>query len=135
MVIRTPTAPFRRLPRPLSGLLLAATLTACGVPANPSASHASDAASDAAAKAKDILSTKCAPCHGNDGSHAGGIDYISDLKKLVDAHLVVPASGATSPLLKAVKAGKMPKAPRPPLPQDEQDALSAWIDLGAPAAP
>lgn len=84
----------------------------------------------AALEAQRILTTRCASCHGN-GAANGGFSTVLDVDKLVSEGRVVPDDAEGSPLFRVVQAGAMPKG-GPRLSSDELDALSTWIECGAP---
>jgi mono/diheme cytochrome c family protein len=100
------------------------------------AARPAPAAEDPAAladKARTVLQTHCAACHGGKGSAKGGFGYVLDRERLVARNQVVPGKAAESALFQRVEQGEMPpgKGPRPGA--DEQAVLRRWIDAGAPA--
>src|SRR3954451_19109236 len=85
-----------------------------------------------AQKAQGVLKAHCYRCHGAEGNVEGGMNYVTDLERLVVRKKGVPGKPDQSPLLKRVVAGTMP----PPDVKDrpsaaDKAALRAWIDAGA----
>jgi hypothetical protein len=92
--------------------------------------------------ARAVLKTYCYRCHGQDGRNEGGLNVVTDLKKLVESKRVVPGDPDRSKLLRRVVGGEMPpevdfedqdEDPRPlprPSPQ-EVGLLRRWIQDGA----
>jgi mono/diheme cytochrome c family protein len=83
-------------------------------------------------KAKAVLNTHCAACHGKPGSAKGGFDYVLDRDRLVTREQVVPGKADESPLLLRVRKGEMPPAQRPAPTAEEVESLRRWIEAGAP---
>src|SRR5262249_54635411 len=72
-----------------------------------------------AKKALDVLKAHCYRCHGADGNVEGGMNYVTDLERLVARKKVVPGKPDQSPIFRRVAAGSMPPAgahrnPTPP---------------------
>lgn len=77
-----------------------------------------------------ILTQYCSGCHEAPNS-SGGMDYITDLQKLIDNAKVIPNDPDNSPLLIRLENGTMP--PTGDGPSDEEIAIiRAWIEVGAP---
>jgi mono/diheme cytochrome c family protein len=92
-----------------------------------------DADAGLATRARAILKSNCARCHGQDGVAKGKFGYVLDRDKLVARNKVVPGSPAESELYQRVASGEMPppgKTPRPG--KDEVALLKRWIEAGAP---
>src|SRR5436309_14670896 len=70
-----------------------------------------------AAQAHAVLKTHCYRCHGLDGAIEGGMNYITDLGKLVSRKKVVAGDPAASRLFKRIDDGSMP-------PPGEKERLS-----------
>src|SRR5262245_10676049 len=86
-----------------------------------------------AKKALDVLKAHCYRCHGADGNVEGGMNYVTDLERLVARKKVVPGKPDQSPIYKRVAAGTMPPAEaNDKLTDSDKAALKAWIDAGAP---
>jgi hypothetical protein len=95
-----------------------------------------------AESARGVLETYCYRCHGKDGRNEGGLNVVTDLKKLVESKRVVPGDPERSKLLKRVAGGDMPPEVDfedqaenpPPLPRpkpQEVAVLRSWIQAGA----
>lgn len=85
-----------------------------------------------AAKAQAALKTHCYRCHGQDGAIEGGMNYITDLGKLVGRKKVIPNDPNASRLFRRIDDGTMP----PPgekirLTAEEIDDIKKWIAAGA----
>ncbi|HEV3121450.1 MAG TPA: c-type cytochrome domain-containing protein, partial [Isosphaeraceae bacterium] len=89
-----------------------------------------------------VLQKYCYQCHGKDGRNEGGMNVVTDLKKLVESKRVIPHEPERSKLLRRVVVGDMPpeidfddpsESPKPlPRPTPEEIAtLRAWIKEGA----
>ncbi len=86
-----------------------------------------------AKKAHDVLKAHCYRCHGAEGNVEGGMNFVTDLDRLVARKKVVPGKPDQSPLFKRVAAGTMPPPEVKDRPSDgDKAALRAWIDAGAP---
>jgi len=82
-----------------------------------------------------VLERNCFRCHGKDGSKEGGVDYVLDVKKLIDKRKVVPGAADKSRLYLRVVNGDMPCDGEQPRPTKEEIALlKVWIDGGDPSA-
>jgi hypothetical protein len=93
-----------------------------------------------------VLTTFCADCHGQraieDGNVQGGIDYISDIDRLVEEGWIIPLRSAESPLIQIVNEGSMPPPGVEPRPTNEDililrrfiDAPLFWPDDEPPVA-
>jgi cytochrome c553 len=62
------------------------------------AAHAAELDPELTKKAVAVLERNCFRCHGKDGSNEGGVDYILDVKKLIDKRKVVPGAAEKSRL-------------------------------------
>jgi hypothetical protein len=93
-------------------------------------------------EARAVLQKYCYACHGRDGRNEGGLNVVTDLKKLVASKRVIPREPERSKLLRRVVVGDMPPEvdsedagadPKPlPRPTPEEVAtLRAWIKEGA----
>ena len=103
--------------------------------AAPSAASAAEPDPELAKKALAILDKTCSRCHGKDGRNEGGVDYILDVKKLIDKRKLVPGAAEKSRLYLRVVNGDMPCDGEQPRPTKEQIALlKVWIDGGDPSA-
>lgn len=95
---------------------------------------AADADPQLAAQAFAVLKTNCARCHGPDGTNEGGMNYILDVKQLVERKKIVPGDPSKSKLFKRVAEDEMPPEDEKPRPSKEEVALlEKWIQAGAPA--
>ncbi|MBX9580609.1 MAG: WD40 repeat domain-containing protein, partial [Gemmataceae bacterium] len=93
-----------------------------------------DDAADLAAKARTVLTTHCARCHGQDGAAEGGLNYAADLAKLVARKKVVPGDPDASRLFQRIAEGTMPPEGEEPRPSPaEVAAVRKWITAGAVA--
>jgi mono/diheme cytochrome c family protein len=105
------------------------------VVAAPSAVRAAEADPELTKKALAVLDKTCSRCHGKDGTKEGGVDYILDVKKLIEKRKVVPGAAEKSRLYQRVANGDMPCDGEQPRPTKEEIALlKVWIDGGDPAA-
>ncbi|MBA4062494.1 MAG: hypothetical protein C0501_02085 [Isosphaera sp.] len=108
---------------------LAAALAAVAWPAS-----AADDPKALAAAAHTVFQAHCYRCHGQDGSVEGGLNFVSDLGKLVARKKVVPGDPAASRLFKRMDDGSMPPPDEKPRPTPaELEAVKKWIAAGAPA--
>ena len=124
-----------RIVPPLALLLLAGGLMWHGLETMPQRVAAAEPDSQVTKKALDVLERTCARCHGKDGSNEGGVDYILDVKRLIERRKVKPGDAAHSRLYLRVANGDMPcdgEEPRPT--KDEIALLKTWIDGGDPSA-
>lgn len=98
-----------------------------------SLAHAQNA--DLSNSAQSILTKYCAECHAATGD--GGIDYISDLGKLVERKKVIPGQSGQSRILQRMQEAnpdaKMPPpyASIPDVPPEELAIIKSWIEAGA----
>jgi hypothetical protein len=112
------------------------SLTVLCVTNGPSATSWGANVDDLPQVAQAILTKYCAECHSA-SSAEGGIDYASDLGKLVSSKKVVPGKPDESRVLKrmleADEEARMPPpyATHPTLIADEIDVVSRWIAEGA----
>lgn len=89
--------------------------------------------------AKLVLSKYCGECHTATGD--GGIDYITDLAKLVELDKVVPGKGDQSRLLQRMMEANPDSRMPPPYASETEVAPSDlkivkdWIEAGAPKEP
>lgn len=95
--------------------------------------------SNLASSAKMVLSKYCGECHTATGD--GGIDYITDLARLVELEKVVPGKGEQSRLLQRMLEvnpdSKMPPpyASEPEISPNDLKIIKDWIEAGAPIEP
>lgn len=91
--------------------------------------------SELAAKARRVLRVNCYRCHGQDGAIEGGMNYVSDLSKLVARKKVIPGAPGKSKIYKRLTSKTNPMPPEEektrPSPADV-DAIRKWIEAGAP---
>ncbi|HEV3436601.1 MAG TPA: c-type cytochrome domain-containing protein, partial [Gemmata sp.] len=114
---------------PADILSLAATLVL--IAAGPAFS--ADDPKQLAGQAKAILKTHCYRCHGQDGAIEGGMNYGTDLAKLVARKKVIPGDPAGSRLFKRIEEGTMPPPGEKSRPTAEEiDSIKKWITAGAP---
>ncbi len=89
-----------------------------------------------AARAAEVLRTRCARCHGGAAfgarANRGGFDHILDRAALIDGDLIVPGDPDRSLLYRRVRDGEMPPAGQPRPTDAEREALRTWIAAGAP---
>ncbi len=88
-----------------------------------------------AEKARKVLQTHCYRCHGQDGTNEGGLNFVTDLKQLVQRRRVTPGDAAKSKLLKRMASENDPMPPaeekvRPSA--DEHAVLKQWIEANCP---
>lgn len=87
-----------------------------------------------ARQAREILTTNCHRCHGQNGAVEGGFNYLLDRDRLVARKKIVPGQPEKSPLLQRIQDGEMPPEDEKPRPTAEDIArLRRWIAAGAPA--
>jgi len=85
-----------------------------------------------AAKAQAVMKTHCYRCHGQDGAVEGGVNYITDLSKLVARKKVVPNDPTASRLFRRMDDGTMPPPGEKIRPTAEElDDIKKWIAAGA----
>ena len=114
--------------------LFAAIVSLPGLLAGGSWAAAQEAPQELAARAQGILERNCGKCHGQAGTNAGGVNYILDVKKLVEKKRVVPGDPAKSRLVRLVSDGEMPPEDEKVRPSKEDLAtLEKWVRAGAPA--
>lgn len=108
----------------------------------PSLAQAAETQSDKsklASSAKMVLSKYCGECHMATGD--GGIDYITDLAKLVELQKVVPGKGQQSRILQRMLESnpdaKMPPpyASEPEMSLGDLKIVKDWIEAGAAQEP
>jgi mono/diheme cytochrome c family protein len=93
---------------------------------------AADDARQLASQAEAILRTHCYHCHGQDGSIEGGMNYGTDLTKLVARKKVIPGDPAGSRLYNRIEEGTMPPPGEKSRPTSEEIAsIKKWITSGA----
>ena len=112
-------------------LILSAGWPAAAAEAAPADSQ------DPHAAARELVVARCTACHGADAAESGlRLDSRAGLLKGGDfGPAVVVGSGATSELVRRVRSTADDERMPPdedPLSADDVDALSAWIDAGAP---
>ena len=94
-----------------------------------------DEAADLAAGARAVFVTHCVRCHGQDGAVEGGVNYVTDLPKLVARKKVVPGDPDGSRLFQRIADGTMPPPDEQPRPSPaEVAAVRKWIAAGAATA-
>ncbi len=102
----------------------------------------SPAASAQAGNVVNVLKKYCYRCHGQAGRNEGGLNFVTDLKKLVESKRIIPREPESSKLLTRMAGGDMPPdvdfedqaENPPPLPrptQAEVALIRAWIKAGA----
>jgi len=85
-----------------------------------------------ASRVQATLKTHCYRCHGQDGSVEGGMNYGTDLAKLVARKKVIPGDPAGSRLFKRIDEGTMPPPGEKSRPSSEEIAvMKQWISAGA----
>ena len=85
-------------------------------------------------KARAILQTHCAACHGGGKAAKGGFGFVLDRELLVGRSLVVPGKAGQSDLFLRVQQGEMPPPSKKIRPsQADLKILESWINAGAPA--
>lgn len=90
-----------------------------------------------ASETRDILTQRCAQCHSG-SAKSGGIDYIGDLKSLVQNQKVVPGEPDASKLFARIISEDAPMPPASagdPLSAADIAVVREWITIGAPPAP
>jgi WD40 repeat protein/mono/diheme cytochrome c family protein len=103
------------------------------VTAAPGSPKGRPADPDLARKARRVFEANCHRCHGQDGAVEGGMNYVTDLGKLVARKKVVPGNPDGSRLFRRVDDGSMPPEGETPRPSAEDVAvLKKWIEAGAP---
>ena len=91
-----------------------------------------DDAKELASKAQAALKTHCYRCHGQDGAIEGGVNYITDLGKLVGRKKVIPNEPNASRLFRRIDDGTMPPPGEKLRPTAaEIDDIKKWIAAGA----
>jgi hypothetical protein len=95
----------------------------------PRPADADENGAELARKAKAVLSTRCFPCHGMNGSASKNI-FVLDRTRLLSEKTVVPGD-SKSLLLRMVETGEMPLG-GPELSKPEKTALRDWVLNGAP---
>lgn len=89
-------------------------------------------AADPAIEALAILKANCYRCHGQDGSHEGGLGAILDANTLREHKLVIPGDAEKSKLIRRIVKNQMPPPDESPRPSEADIAkLRSWIDAGA----
>ncbi len=80
-----------------------------------------------------IFESRCVRCHGGASPVAGlSLSSYSDVMAgSRSGPVVVPGSAADSSLVRAIVSGRMPRG-APKLPDAEIQAISDWVDGGAP---
>src|SRR5262249_32276091 len=86
-------------------------------------------------QALSILEKHCHRCHGKDGSREGGMNYILDLRQLVERKNIIPGTPARSRLFRRSSEGDMPPEDEQPRPSPTDVAvLKSWIASLSPVA-
>ena len=79
-----------------------------------------------------ILRQNCHSCHGEGGTNEGGMNYISDLRRLVSSGKIKSQDKDNSVILQRILSGDMPPDGASPRPSAEDvEFLSQWIVDGA----
>src|SRR5581483_11919248 len=86
----------------------------------PPLASADDDPKQLAAQAQAVLKTHCYRCHGQDGAIEGGMNYVTDLAKLVARRKIVPGDPAASRLFKRMDDDSMPPSGEKPRPTAEE---------------
>jgi WD40 repeat protein len=90
-------------------------------------------AADLPTQVRRVFEAHCHRCHGRDGAVEGGLNYVTDLGKLVARKKVVPGNPAGSRLFRRLDDGTMPPPDETPRPTRAEIALiKQWIEAGAP---
>jgi len=98
------------------------------------ASRLTAADDDLARKARRVLEANCHRCHGQNGAVEGGLNYVTDLGKLVARKKVVPGDPDGSRLFRRLDDDSMPPEGESPRPSaDDVAILKKWIAAGAPS--
>jgi tetratricopeptide (TPR) repeat protein/mono/diheme cytochrome c family protein len=87
-----------------------------------------------ARQAHEILKANCYRCHGQGGSIEGGMNYVTDVRRLIARRKLVPGSPDKSRLMQRIKSADdpMPPAEEKIRPSAEEVAtLESWIRAGA----
>ncbi len=89
------------------------------------------------AATEQILNQNCSDCHGPDSVGEGGINFISDLQRIVSSQLVRPGDPANSTLIQRVQTVdptlRMPQG-APALTTADIATLVNWVQRGAPTS-
>lgn len=111
----------------MNGRSLIAAAVALGLPAAGTA----DQNADLAQRARQVLTTYCYRCHGQNGAAEGGFRAVLDFPTL--GGKVRPGDAARSRAYKRLAGGTMPPEGEQPRPSpDEIAAIEQWIKAGAP---
>jgi Tol biopolymer transport system component len=88
-----------------------------------------------AQKARQVLTTHCHRCHGANGSHKGGMDFILDRDRLIVRNKLTPGDPAHSAIYERIIQSEMPPEGAKSRPSAAEIAvLKRWIEAGAPTA-
>jgi WD40 repeat protein/mono/diheme cytochrome c family protein len=99
----------------------------------PTARGGDDDPKRLAADALAVFKAHCYRCHGQDGAVEGGLNYVTDLGKLVARKKVIPGDPARSRLFKRIDDGSMPPpGEKERLSEGEVERVRRWIAAGAP---
>ena len=94
----------------------------------------SSEATKLAERAKLVLVTNCASCHGQNSSAEAGFDFVDNLNALVVRGYVIPQNSAASKLFKRIASKSMPPTgENPRLSDTDIDDVKKWIEIGAPS--
>jgi hypothetical protein len=86
------------------------------------------------AQAREVLNRFCHTCHGEGGSDEGGMNFVLNVKRLIETEKIVPGDPSKSELLQRIVDGEMPPEGETPRPgKAEIELLSSWIAAGARA--
>jgi mono/diheme cytochrome c family protein len=89
-----------------------------------------------AQQVQEIFKKACARCHGPEGTNEGGMNYVLDVRKLIDKKKIVTGDAAKSKLFKKVSGGEMPpEDEKPQLTKQEIATIEKWIQDGATPFP
>jgi hypothetical protein len=79
-----------------------------------------------------VLQANCGSCHGPDAPLAGsgGIRFIDDVGRLIEAGLIIPLTSVESPLIRVIVLGSMPppSSGLPLLAESDINTLVSFID-------
>lgn len=92
-----------------------------------------DPAALARADAENVLATNCGECHGSKlqlDDASGGMNYIDDIDKLVEAGKIIPLNSKESRIVERMRDGSMPPSfsQKPRVTDQEIDVVAQFID-------
>ena len=80
--------------------------------------------------ALELLETHCYGCHGQNGTNEGGLDYILDIERLIQAGRIVPGKASESRLFQRIEDEEMPPAGiQTRLTNKEIRTIRDWINV------